>query len=202
MLLDCDSILYYQKFDADDTANVEGKNVNDWWISDVKESLNGTEENDGFLQTAFTTTEKNAIAKSTKASHALTTYSETGVNVASWTQEYFVNYVALNGEQIFLLDAEDVSNGAYGYSMTDSSCGNRKKTGSSAAYWWLRSASSVYDSIAGYSGSIYQLLYSRGCTVCHRTGSACKGNLRGNNQAKSGGYGSGVDICQCGECSL
>ena len=42
-----------------------------------------------------------------------------GVNVASWTQSAFVNYVALNGEQIFLLDAEDVTNGTYGYSMTN-----------------------------------------------------------------------------------
>ena len=36
MFLDCDSILYYQKFDSDDIANEAGKNLNDWSISDVK----------------------------------------------------------------------------------------------------------------------------------------------------------------------
>ncbi len=156
MFLDCDSILYYQKFDNDGTANEAGKKANDWSISDVKSSLNG----DGFLnkEGVFTTAEKNAIAKSNVASHALTTDSENGINVASWTKSAFVNYVALTGEQIFLLDAEDVSNGVYGYSMTDIGCENRKKTGSSAAYWWLRSVNIDFDNYAGYVkavGSVY-----------------------------------------------
>ncbi len=152
MLLDCDSILFKQIFD--DSSNV-------WADSDVKNSLNGA----GFLNKdgVFTTTEKNAIAASTVDSHALTTDSENGVGVASWTQSNFANYVALTGEQIFLLDAEDVSNGAYGYSMTDESCENRKKTGSSAAYWWLRSAYRINDSAyyAGYvrgGGDIYEII--------------------------------------------
>ena len=149
MFLDCDSILYFQKFDNDGAANVDGKKANDWSISDVKSSLNGN----GFLnkEGVFTTAEKNAIAASNVDSHVLTTNSTTGVNVASWTQSNVVNYVALTGEQIFLLDAEDVSNGAYGYSMTDESTENRKKTGSSGAYfWWLRSAFNDYDDRAGY----------------------------------------------------
>ena len=151
MFLDCDSILYYQKFDNDANANEAGKKANDWSISDVKSSLNG----DGFLnkEGVFTTAEKNAIAASNVDSHVLTTNSTTGVNVASWIQSTIVNYVALTGEQIFLLDAEDVSNGAYGYSMTeeDESTENRKKTGSSGAYfWWLRSAFNDYDNRAGY----------------------------------------------------
>ncbi len=148
MLLDCDSILYYQRFDSDGTANEDGKKANDWSISDVKKSLNG----DGFLnkEGVFTTAEKNAIAASNVDSHALTTDSATGVNVASWTQSNFVNYVALTGEQIFLLDVEDVSNGAYGYSMTDEDTENRKKTGSSADSWWLRSAYDYTDNGAGF----------------------------------------------------
>ena len=148
MFLDCDSILYYQKFDNDTAANEDGKKANDWLISDIKKNLNG----DGFLNKAgvFTTAEKNAIAASNVASHALTTDSATGVNVASGTQSKFGNYVALTGEQIFLLDAEDVSNGAYGYSMTNSGCENRKKTGSSKAYWWLRSALNDIDFNAGH----------------------------------------------------
>ena len=48
MFLDCDSILYYQKFDNDANANEAGKKANDWSISDVKSSLNG----DGFLNKA------------------------------------------------------------------------------------------------------------------------------------------------------
>ena len=147
MLLDCDSILYYTPFDNDKIANEDGKKANDWSISDVKNSLNG----DGFLNKAgvFTTAEKNAIAASTVEAHPLTTDSATGVNVASTTQSKFGNYVALTGEQIFLLDAEDVSNGAYGYRMTDSNCENHKKTGSSKAYWWLRSADCESGSYAG-----------------------------------------------------
>ena len=148
MLLDCDSILYYQKFDEDGTANEGYEKANDWAGSDVKSSLNG----DGFLHKdgVFTTAEKNAIAASTVDSHELTTDSTTGVKVADWTQSTYVNYVALTGEQIFLLDAEDVSNGAYGYSKTDGATENRKKTGSSAAYWWLRSAYISGDNYAGF----------------------------------------------------
>ena len=152
MFLDCDSILYFQKFDNDGAANEDDKKANDWSISDVKSSLNGN----GFLnkEGVFTTAEKNAIAASNVDSHVLTTNSTTGVNVASWTQSTLVNYVALTGEQIFLLDAEDVSNGAYGYSMTDESTENRKKTGSSGAYFrWLRSAFNDYDDRAGIVGS-------------------------------------------------
>ena len=48
-----------------------------------------------------------------------------------------------------MLDAEDVSNGAYGYSMTDEDTENRKKKGNSADYWWLRSARNNADYIAG-----------------------------------------------------
>ena len=163
MFLDCDCILYYMPFDSDGTANEDGKKASDWSISDVKSSLNG----DGFLnkEGVFTTAEKNAIAASNVASHALTTNSATGVNVASWTQKNFENYVALTGEQIFLLDAEDVSNGAYGYRMMDNDCENRKKKGSSDDYWWwLRSATDSGYSV-GYvldDGNIgYNSVYSR-----------------------------------------
>ena len=45
MFLDCDSILYFQKFDNDGAANEDDKKANDWSISDVKSSLNGN----GFL---------------------------------------------------------------------------------------------------------------------------------------------------------
>ena len=160
MLLDCDSILYRTPFDNDGTANADGKQVNDWSISDVKNGLNG----DSFLNKdgVFTTIEKNAIAESNVATHPLTTDSENGVGIDSWTQGVFANYVALNGEQIFLLDAEDVSNGLYGYSMTDMSCENREKTGSSVFYWWLRSGSDLNNVFVGcvYGGGSINFEYA------------------------------------------
>ena len=158
MLLDCDSILCDWKFDEDLEANVTGKKANDWSISDVKTSLNGTDFLDN--EDVFTSVEKSAIAQSTKAGHALTTDSKTGVNVSGGTQGAFVNYIALDGEQIFLLDAEDVSNGAYGYSMAKEPAENRKKTGGSDNCWWLRSASIMEDFIVGFiyfDGDIYEL---------------------------------------------
>lgn len=69
MLLDCDSILYRTPFDVDNTADADGKEPNDWSISDVKSSLNGG----GFLnkEGVFTTAEKNVIAESNVATHEL-----------------------------------------------------------------------------------------------------------------------------------
>ena len=80
----------------------------------------------------FTTVEESAIAQSTIAAHELTIDStaDGAVNVAGWTKGAFANYVPLTGEKIFLLDAEDVSNNAYGYSTTEGDCGNRKKSDS------------------------------------------------------------------------
>ena len=149
MFLDCDSILYNIPFDSDRVANEVGKKANDWSISDVKKSLNG----EGFLNKdgVFSTAEKNAIIASTVASHALTTDSGTEADVTDKVQGRFVNYVALTGEQIFLLDIEDVLNGAYGYRIIDSSCANCKKNG--VSMWWLRSAH--WENYAGCVGTSY-----------------------------------------------
>lgn len=158
MLLDSDKILYYQKFDEDGKANEGYTKANDWAGSDVKVSLNGKTDGDGnktqkgFIDEAFTTAEESAIAQSTIATHKLTTDStaDGAVNVTSSTQDTFANYVPLTGEKVFLLDAEDVSNNAYGYSTKDGSCGNRKKSGSEVGYWWLRSADGDRVTNAGY----------------------------------------------------
>lgn len=158
MLLDSDKILYDQEFDNDGKANEGYTKANDWAGSDVKVSLNGKTDGDGnktqkgFIDEAFTTVEESAIAQSTIAAHALTTESteDGAVNVASWIKDAFANYVPLTGEKIFLLDAEDVSNNAYGYSTKDGSCGNRRKSGGWAAYWWLRSADGDRVTNAGY----------------------------------------------------
>ncbi|MBO6299364.1 MAG: hypothetical protein J6N53_11025, partial [Lachnospiraceae bacterium] len=146
LFLDCDSTLYYAKFDNDGSANEGASKPNEWAYSDVKAGLNGESF---FTKTGnFTLAEKDAIAGSTVATHALVVGSEAG-QVADWPKGAFVNYTPLTGEQIFLLDAEDASNIAYGYSTTDSEVGNRKKTGIESG-WWLRSPNSENVSIAGF----------------------------------------------------
>ncbi|MBP5463378.1 MAG: hypothetical protein J6Y20_14830 [Lachnospiraceae bacterium] len=148
MLLDCDSILYTAPFDDDMVANTGAQKPNEWKYSDVKAGLNGS----AFLTKAngFTTIEKNAIAKSTIASHALVEGTAAG-QVAPWTKDAYVNYVALSGEKIFLLDGEDVSNSLYGYYYYDNSVAYKvkKDSGGNVTWWWLRSANTYYDYRAG-----------------------------------------------------
>ncbi|HOO07171.1 MAG TPA: hypothetical protein PLH83_11905 [Ruminococcus sp.] len=65
----------------------------------------------------------------------------------------FVYYTPLTGEKIFLLDAEDASNTAYGYSVTEGKAENRKKKkftdpNSNDYGWWLRS---IYNYIVSYA---------------------------------------------------
>ena len=131
MLLDCNSILETRPFDDD--SNV-------WADSNIRTYLNGT-----FLTGNFTTAEQNAIASSTK-------------NAADSTDgERPFDYVALNGDKIFLLDAWEANNTSYGYSNTASGATNRVKTGGNA-YWWLRSAytrSTLYAGIVYSVGDIY-----------------------------------------------
>lgn len=126
MLLDCDSVLYKSEFGGNNT----------WAGSTVYNGLNG----DSFLTKDgnFTDAEKNAIASSTRASHSLVA-GEGDTQVTSWTKGTFENYVALTGEKIFLLDAEEASTNSYGYSTTNEYAANRLKTGV-AGWWWLRSA--------------------------------------------------------------
>ncbi len=127
VLLDCDTILFAESFGSDANNYL-------YKSSQLNKNLNGASfyNKDG----VFTNAEKNAIAESTIKAHVLTTDSETGVNVAQFVKDGFEKYVALNGEKIFLLDAEDVSNDAYGYHMLTGT--NRKKTGNDNGYW-LRS---------------------------------------------------------------
>ncbi|MCR4645286.1 MAG: DUF6273 domain-containing protein [Oscillospiraceae bacterium] len=150
MLLDCDTTLFRDAFrdewQADD-ANV-------WTASDLYKVLNTGD--DAFLNKSFTSAEAAAIAASTRETHELVEGNEAG-NVADWTKDCFVNYTPLTGEKIFLLDAEDASNTAYGYSFTDEIAENRiKKTftapDSNAYRWWLRSLSRY---TIGYAGSVY-----------------------------------------------
>ena len=162
MLLDCNSVLYSAPFDADGEANSGAQKLNEWKYSDVRTGLNGS----AFLNKAdgFTTLEKNAIAKSTIASHALVEGTAAG-QVSSWTKGVFVNYVALSGEKIFLLDGEDASNCAYGYYYDDNNVAGKVKKNSDGdqSWWWLRSAGFNKDYSAGHvscDGASY-LIYVR-----------------------------------------
>nr|MBQ8252241.1 leucine-rich repeat domain-containing protein [Lachnospiraceae bacterium] len=156
MFLDCDSILYCTAYDG------EASYSNVWKNSPIYISLNGA----GFLdkEGAFTAAEKNAIATSNVAAHVLTTDSETGVNVTNGVKTTFEKYIALTGEKIFLLDVEDVCNGAYGYSITTNADSNQKKTGASEDLeWWLRSAYGSGSMVGNISsvGTIYWSLASK-----------------------------------------
>ena len=148
MLLDCDNILYDAYFDEDEEPNEGAQNSNEWRYSDVKNGLNGS----AFLTKAngFTALEKTAIAASKVSGHKL--------NTGNVTDEWYVNYIGLTGEKVFLLDYEDVVNEKYGYVLDsgwdrcedgdgyyyyeDHVTINRTKMDSEddRTGWWLRSA--------------------------------------------------------------
>ncbi|MCR4703003.1 MAG: DUF6273 domain-containing protein [Saccharofermentans sp.] len=132
MFLDSDESLCYKRYDDD--SNV-------WANSEIKSYLNGD-----FLK-SFTSSEQAAIAKSTKKGHALEVGTAAG-KVPDWIEIYFSNYIALNGEKIFLLDVEDVCNTNYGYrdfgypDAGDFYTVNRQKKNvrhTDTPSWWLRS---------------------------------------------------------------
>ena len=129
MLLDCDSLLFESKFDD---------NSNEWANSYLKRYLNSEKgegydySSEGFLTTAFTSSEQSAIASSTKIVDSSDGNEEIG--------RYF-KWSTLNDDKIFLLDAKEACNTSYGYSKVGGAI-NRKKTGNNndTTSWWLRSA--------------------------------------------------------------
>ena len=143
MLLDCDSILFNNKFDSDGIANLDATYLNEWMHSDLRISLNDV----GFLESGgFNAREQEAIANSYIASHALVEGTEPG-GVSGYIKAHYRDYVGLNGEKIFLLDAEDVSNPAYGYGNYFGMAISREKGNTTG--WWLRSASSDFADVVG-----------------------------------------------------
>ncbi len=139
LFLDCDSTLYSAKF-YDGISNAQGHKINEWAYSDVKKGLSGNAflEKDG----CFIEMEKKAIAESTVEAHDLVEGTGAG-KVSETTKGFFNKYVALNNEKVFLLDAEDASNLAYGYITDSNGPRSRIKTRSgSVSEWWLRSANS------------------------------------------------------------
>ena len=149
MLLDCDRVLYTEKFDRDMVANSGAAAPNEWKYSDIRSGLNGS----SFLNKdyGFTRAERSAIATSKIGSHELTVGTSAG-NVSTWSKSVFNSTVALTGEKIFLLDLEEVSNINYGYPVSDGNSLRRVKytVGGQRASWWLRSAEKNDKERAGY----------------------------------------------------
>ena len=142
LFLDSDKTLLTRLFDYEDIQDVYGYS-NSWGESDIKIYLNET-----FISNCFSDLEQSAMANSYANAHSLVVGSKAG-NVTSSVKEKFNDYVALTGEKVFLLDAEEASNVLYGYSNTETASNNRKKIGSSK-FWWLRSASCKTEDNAGY----------------------------------------------------
>lgn len=137
MLLDCDSILWVGSTPSsafDDDSNV-------WANSNIRTYLNGT-----FLTGNFSTAEQNAIVESAKN----TEYS--GTDGADGDGHVDLSYAPLSNDKIFFLDAKEATNTGYGYSNTQGSAENRKKTGVHAD-WWLRSANTSSSIGAGFVNS-------------------------------------------------
>ncbi len=153
LFLDSDAVLKTIIFDD---------NSNNWANSDLKTYLNDNSST-GFLY-GFTDLEQGAIT---------TSKGDGGLTYDSFLTYYYGAPVSVN-DQVFLLDASEVMNPAYGYS---SDCGwvdtdgdgdwatgswgwhevaNREKDGTSDA-WWLRSANAGYTYGAGsvyYDGDL------------------------------------------------
>lgn len=121
LFLDCDSTLFNAPFG---TRNV-------WAGSKLQSDLNSS----AFLYKSggFSGMEINAIAISYADQHELTDSS---------AKDIYKNYVGLDKERVFLLDAEDITNPKYGYYNSNSFSNNHIKDGTSKK-WWMRS--SLYD---------------------------------------------------------
>ena len=140
MLLDCDSLLFESKFD--DSSNI-------WSTSYLKRYLNSEKgegydySSEGFLTTAFTSSEQNAIASSSKS----TPHSSDGETYGD------IEWTSLKGDKIFLLDLIEVCNMSYGYSMEAYNYAtNRIKTCDGVnnnTIWWLRSTSRMMSNYVG-----------------------------------------------------
>ena len=142
MLLDCDSILWAGT-NGDNQSSAFDDDSNVWANSNIRTYLNGT-----FLTNNFSAVEQSAIAESTKSAADST-------DGDGWGDVLY--YTPLRADKIFFLDAKEATNTSYGYSNTERSAENRKKTGSNASRW-LRSASDGdprYDGVVGPGGNIY-----------------------------------------------
>ncbi|MBO4926625.1 MAG: hypothetical protein J5379_00010 [Clostridiales bacterium] len=162
LFLDCDSVLYHYSFDK------TSKYTNDWEESDILNNLNNK-----FLQDS---------ANFTDAEYYSVAYSKIGGGEAYASgsfEEYAYGESAANQyARVFLLDASDVTNKAYGYyegsgvslekGSSDWASGNwsqeivysrkKKDLDGSVSSWWLRSyvfGKQSVSSIGGPDSSLY-----------------------------------------------
>ena len=162
MFLDCDGILYEARFDEDDLPNPGAQKPYEWKYSDVKAGLNDS----AFLTkpNGFASIEREAITSSTVSGYKL--------NTGDRPDEWFVNYIGLTGEKVFLLDYGDVVNPEYGYTSDSGferiaedglfpwsrhDTENRYKDDSNfeEGGWWLRADGIEYDGAGNVLGSGY-----------------------------------------------
>ncbi len=147
LFLDCDTTLFTRAYDTD--SNV-------WAGSDLQQYLNDT-----FISDSFTEIERGAVATSSGTGKCV--YPE-----SSWNEYFYGSPVALKNDKVFILDAGDVVNDAYGYSADPGLTLNsgywssydydhhdvishvKKASSGSANSWAIRSACNFQDSYDVY----------------------------------------------------
>lgn len=159
-LLLSDQILDCVKFNENQEKNA-GKN--EWGTSNIKKWLNsetfdGGYTSGGFLQTAFSAVEQEALQVTVQAEGDALQY---------------LNSPGITGEKIFLLSARDMQNSAYGFWPSGDTAKDNQSTRlgvteyaqkqgvrqeNGYGYWWLRSKANYSDRIAGivdYDGWLF-----------------------------------------------
>ncbi len=137
LFMDSADVIEEQYFD-------NNRNTNIWEQSDIRVWLNKTLKN-----YRFTNSEISAIASSRKSAKG--NGDGSGCSDLEWA--------ALDGDQIFLLDAAEVTNASYGFADTDAANAARAKNlNGSQSVWWLRSKGPDRADCAGfvhYNGRIH-----------------------------------------------
>ena len=129
LFLDCDSVLFEAAFDKDGMPNPPAAYANEWYYSDIRSGLNGSD----FLtkEGCLTTMETDAIARSVID-------PEREESISKYTDNSFV---PLTGEKIFLLDEDEARAVEYTY---DSKKTRRKQyRNDSYVRWLLRTARNI-----------------------------------------------------------
>ena len=160
MFLDSDLILYEAIWSMTNT----GGQTNDWNSDncDIRNNLNFTQFL--FASDGFTSYERISIAQSTRAGGV--DYPE-----GSGLESLYGHTVGLEGDQIFLLDAEDLFNPAYGYGGAlrgASDIPNRAKVmrNGSSDWYYLRSANVATNNSTNVSvGTVHDRGYFNSSNV-------------------------------------
>ena len=128
LFLDSDKILFYDIFNNDS---------NEWNGSTLMGYLcNG-------FQKDFTAQEQSAMLENVVPGR------DNYIENSNYYKHYFKKYVGLDEEKVFLLDAEDVCNPAYGYYKGSGDSLKKCDMKGNVADWWLRTAPANDSSQAG-----------------------------------------------------